>query len=310
MKLHYGTENLNIADPFITIGSFDGVHKGHQHVIDALRNAAVAQGANATVITFDPHPRHVLNPGAAPVKLLSSMAEKVELLTKAGVEHLVILPFTQELANLSYYDFVKEFLIGKINMRGMIVGYDHRFGRNREGDFEKLKELSSEFGFYLEQGTPYSEREVNISSTKIRNALNVGDIMTAKEYLGYDYSCRGKVVKGFSNGRAIGFPTANIELDDSNKLLPGNGVYAILAECQGVRYKGMLDIGVRPTFHKNGELSVEANLFDMHDNIYGNELKLYFIAKMRDERKFDNCDELVAQLRKDQEQAELILSDY
>lgn len=310
MKLHYGTENLNIADPFITIGSFDGVHKGHRHVIDALRNAAVAQGAHATVITFDPHPRHVLNSDSTPVKLLSSLSEKCELLQEAGVEHLIILPFTAELANLNYSDFVKDFLVGKIGMKGMIVGYDHRFGKNREGDFEKLKQLSQELCFYLEQGTPYSEKEVNISSTKIRRALEVGDVDTAKHYLGYTYSCRGKVIKGFSNGRAIGFPTANIELDDSNKLLPGNGVYAVMAECNGVNYKGMLDIGVRPTFHRDGELSIEANLFGLKQEIYGKELKLYFVSKMRNEIRFENSDELIVQLRKDKEQAELILSNY
>lgn len=310
MKLHYGTDNLNIAVPFITIGSFDGVHKGHRHIIDALRNASVAQGAHATVITFDPHPRHILNSDAVPVKLLSSINEKRELLEEAGIEHLITLPFTHELANLTYSDFVKEFLIGKIGMKGMIVGYDHRFGKNREGDFEKLRQLSHELGFYLEQGTPYSEKEVNVSSTKIRRALDEGDVITAQNYLGYSYSCRGKVVRGFSNGRTIGFPTANIDLDDPNKLLPREGVYAVLAECNGSRYKGMLDIGVRPTFHKGGELSIEANLFGLQQEIYGKELKLYFISRMRNEKRFENTDELVAQLRKDKEQAELILSNY
>ncbi|MBP3419906.1 MAG: riboflavin biosynthesis protein RibF [Marinifilaceae bacterium] len=310
MKIHYGVDELRLDNPFITIGSFDGVHRGHLHILNALRSVASAQGALATVITFDPHPRHVLNPDAPSIKLLSSLAEKRELLAKAGVDHLIILPFTKELANLHYADFVKEFLIGKIGIKGMIVGYDHQFGRDREGDFEKLKLLSGELGFYLEQGTPYSEKEVNVSSTKIRNALLAGDVVTARNYLGYNYSCRGRVIKGFSNGRSIGFPTANIELDDCNKLLPGRGAYAIVAECDGILYKGMLDIGVRPTFHKDGELSIEANLFGLSGDIYGKELKLEFIAKMRDERKFETTAELITQLQKDKEYAEELLLDY
>lgn len=310
MIVHYGVDDIRLEKPFVTIGSFDGVHRGHVHILNALRSVAAMQGAIATVITFDPHPRRVLNPTEPPVKILTSIAEKLELLEQVGVEHLIILPFTRELAELDYRDFVTELLIKQIGMAGLVVGYDHRFGKNREGDFEKLKTLSLELGFYLEQGTPFSEKEVNISSTKIRKALVDGDVVTAREYLGYNYSCRGRVVKGFSNGRAIGFPTANIELDDSNKLLPSTGVYAVIAECNGIRYKGMLDIGVRPTFHSNGFLSVEANLFGLQQEIYGNELRLEFIAKMRDERKFDTPDELVVQLHKDKQEAELILSSY
>lgn len=310
MIVHYGVDDIRLEKPFVTIGSFDGVHRGHVHILNALRSVAAMQGAIATVITFDPHPRRVLNPTEPPVKILTSIAEKLELLEQVGVEHLIILPFTRELAELDYRDFVTELLIKQIGMAGLVVGYDHRFGKNREGDFEKLKTLSLELGFYLEQGTPFSEKEVNISSTKIRKALVDGDVVTAREYLGYNYSCRGRVVKGFSNGRAIGFPTANIELDDSNKLLPSTGVYAVIAECKGIRYKGMLDIGVRPTFHSNGFLSVEANLFGLQQEIYGNELRLEFIAKMRDERKFDTPDELVVQLHKDKQEAELILSSY
>lgn len=303
MKVHYGVDEIGIEKPFITIGSFDGVHRGHLHILNALRRVASAQGALATVVTFDPHPRCVLNPTDPPVKILSSVAEKMELLESAGVDNLVILPFTNELSELTYREFVNSFLIGKLGMAGLVVGYDHRFGKGREGDFQKLVSLSKECGFYLEQETPFSEKDINISSTKIRNALSVGDVVTANNYLGYTYSCRGKVVKGYKLGRCMGFPTANVELDEKDKMLPGVGVYAIKAECDGVIYNGMLDIGIRPTIHANGSLSIEANLFGLDDDIYGKELKIYFHARMRDELKFDSCDELTAQLRRDRENA-------
>ena len=303
MVVHYGIDNLRIENPFVTIGSFDGVHRGHLHIINALRSVAAAQGAASVVVTFDTHPRQILNPCEPNVKILSSIQEKIELLDRAGVDHLVILPFNREMADLSYRDFVEQILIGKIGMKGLVVGYDHQFGKNREGNFEKLCLLATELGFYISKETPFSEHDVNISSTKIRNALNAGDVVTVTNYLGYVYSCRGKVVKGCSYGRTIGFPTANIALDDENKMLPGNGVYAIKAECEGHAYCGMLDIGTRPTVHENGVLSIEANLFGLDDDIYGKELKIYFISRMRDEMKFNSCEELVEQLHKDKEQA-------
>ena len=310
MKVHYGVENLGIEKPFITIGSFDGVHRGHLHIIDALRRVASAQGAFSTVITFDPHPRCVLNPNEPPVQILSSMAEKIELLERAGVEHLIVLPFTKELAEMSYREFVEDFLIDKIGMVGLIVGYDHRFGKGREGDYSKLVELSNSLGFYLEQETPFSERDINISSTKIRNALVSGEVDLANNYLGYTYSCRGIVVEGFHVGRKIGFPTANIALDASNKMIPGNGVYAVRAYCDGREYCGMLDIGTRPTVHENGVRSIEANLFGLDGSIYGKELILYFVAKMRNEQRFNSCEELAAQLRRDKVNALSILGEY
>lgn len=307
MVVHYGIDNLRIENPFVTIGSFDGVHRGHLHIINALRSVAAAQGAASVVVTFDVHPRQVLNPSEPPVKILSSIQEKIELLDRAGVDHLVILPFNKQVAELSYRDFVEQILIDKIGMKGLVVGYDHQFGKNREGNFEKLCFLANELGFYISKETPFSERDVNISSTKIRNALNGGDVVTVTNYLGYTYSCRGKVVKGCSYGRTIGFPTANIALDDENKMLPGNGVYAIKAECEGREYCGMLDIGTRPTVHENGVLSIEANLFGLDEDIYGKELKIFFVSRMRDEMKFNSCEELVEQLHKDKELAMAML---
>ncbi len=308
MELHYGIENLHISNPVVTIGSFDGVHKGHVQVILSLKRVAERLGGQSVIISFEPHPREVLYPQEKHVGLLTTLEEKIGILETLGVGHLIILPFTRSLADLEYTDFVRDLLVGQIGMKGLVIGYDHRFGKNREGTFEKLKTLAASYHFYLEQEEVYEEHKINISSTKIRNALQRGDISCVNEFLGYAYSLRGKVVAGDKIGRGMGFPTANVALDDARKLLPVSGVYAVQVFVGGQRYGGMLNIGTRPTVSRSGETRIEVNIFDFNREIYGEDIRIALLAHIRGERKFENLAELAAQLQCDRQEAARLLA--
>ena len=299
MQLHYGTENLHIVNPIVTIGSFDGVHKGHVQVIASLKSVARRLHGESVIISFEPHPREVLYPLEKRPGILTMLDEKTEILNTLGVDHLVILPFTRELADLTYVEFVRDFLVGKIGLKGLVIGYDHRFGKNREGTFDKLKLLSQTYDFYLEQEEAYEEHDINISSTKIRNALSIGDISLVNEFLGYNYFISGKVVHGDHLGHQLGFPTANICLRDERKLLPAVGVYAVEVLVEGEKYKGMLNIGIRPTVSSCGEMRIEVNIFGLEKDLYDSELRICLLGRIRGERKFDGMAELSEQLAKD-----------
>ena len=303
MQIHYGTEDLHIEHPVVTIGSFDGVHKGHVQVIESLKRVAQHLKGETVIISFEPHPREVLYPMEKRPGILTTLEEKIAILSAYGVDHLIILPFTRSLAELEYADFVRHILIDKIGMKGLVVGYDHRFGKNREGTFEKLKELAVKYDFYLEQEKVYEENQINISSTKIRNALLIGDIDRVNEFLGYAYSITGKVVAGDKIGRTIGFPTANIQLKDDRKLLPASGVYAVQVRIGPEEYKGMLNIGVRPTVSSSGVVRIEVHIFDFDADLYGQEIQLAFKARIRGERKFNGVEELSLQLERDRLEA-------
>ena len=296
MQIHYGTENLQIVNPVVTIGSFDGVHKGHVQVIESLKRVARNLKGETVIISFEPHPREVLYPMEKRPGILTTLEEKAAILATYGVEHLVVLQFTRSLAELEYADFVRHILVDKIGLKGLVVGYDHRFGKNREGTFEKL-----------EQEEVYEENQINISSTKIRNALQIGDIDRVNEFLGYTYSVSGKVVAGDKIGRSMGFPTANIRLNDDRKLLPAAGVYAVKVKVEGQEYRGMLNIGVRPTVSCSGVVRIEVNIFDFDADIYGKEIRLLLIARIRGERKFNGIDELSEQLKKDRQEVSVLL---
>lgn len=303
MQIHYGTENLHIVNPVVTIGSFDGVHKGHVQVIESLKRVACRLNGETAIISFEPHPREILYPMEKRPGILTTLDEKIEILNAYGVDHLIILQFTRELAELSYTDFVRHILVDRIGLKGLVVGYDHRFGKKREGTFEKLKELAEKYNFYLEQEEVYEENQINISSTKIRNALQIGDITRVNEFLGYLYSISGRVVAGDRIGRSMGFPTANLQLKDDRKLLPASGVYAVKVLVDGQKYRGMLNIGVRPTVSCAGLVRIEVNIFDFDRSIYGQEIRVSLIARIRGERKFEGVKELAEQLRKDKEKA-------
>lgn len=301
MQVHYGITDIQITAPVVTMGSFDGVHKGHVQVIGNLKQVAAKLGGESVIISFEPHPREVLYPLEKRPGILTTLEEKIGILQAHDVDHLIILPFTEELANLSYSDFVKRILVDRLGIKGLVVGYDHRFGKNREGSFEVLKAIAGEYRFYLEQEQAYEENEVNISSTKIRTALELGNIALVREFLGYDYPISGKVVHGDKIGRTIGFPTANLQLEDERKLLPASGVYAVRVSVDGVMYGGMLNIGVRPTVSRSGIVRLEVNIFDFHSEIYDKTISVFLLARVRGERKFNDVDELSAQLKTDKQ---------
>lgn len=303
MQVHYGIADIHIVNPVVTMGSFDGVHKGHVQVIGSLKRAAQKLGGESVIISFEPHPREILYPLEKRPGILTTLDEKIKILDTYGVQHLIILSFTEILADLSYSDFVKHVLVDKIGIRGLVVGYDHRFGKNREGSFEVLKTLAVQYDFYLEQEEVYEENKINISSTKIRTALELGDIARVREFLGYDYAISGKVVQGDRIGREIGFPTANLQLEDERKLLPASGVYAVKVYLGGKCYNGMLNIGIRPTVSRLGIIRIEVNIFDFHTDIYGKTITVALFARIRGERKFDNTEELKAQLILDRQYA-------
>lgn len=301
MKVHYGVENIEIKCPVVTIGSFDGVHLGHACVIQHLKEKAANIDGESVIISFEPHPREVLYPREKKIGILTTLEEKVTILEKYGVDHLIILKFTLEFAQQSYTDFVKKILIDKLKIKGLVVGYDHRFGKDRAGNFENLQELANKYGFFLEKEVVFEEDDVNVSSTKIRNALTVGDITTVNRFLGYLYSITGKVVYGHHLGHKIGFPTANIQVSDERKLLPAIGVYAVKVIIGQEIFNGMLNIGIRPTVSNDGQISCEVYIFDFNRDLYGKTITINFITRIRGERKFDDIKELRAQLQKDQE---------
>ena len=300
MRIYSELSLFKAKRPVVTIGTFDGVHLGHHKVLDTLKSIARQTGGESVVFTFYPHPRQVLTPEEHNLRLLTTLDEKVELIRQAGIDHLIVYPFTKDFSTLSYAEFVRQVLVGQIRTSSLVVGYDHRFGKNREGGFEYLQDCGRKYGFHVIKLDVLLMDEVNISSTRIRNCLESGEVRTASEYLGYRYELHGRVVEGRQLGRTIGFPTANIESSDVNKLIPGYGVYAVETEVEGRIYQGMLNIGTRPTFNQNADQrSIEVHLFDFSDSLYGREVTVIFHDKIRDEQKFQDKEALTEQLHKD-----------
>ncbi len=309
VEIHYNIESFSGKKPVVTIGTFDGIHLGHQKVIKRLKEIAEKVGGKSVIFTFSPHPRMVTAPDKLKLKFLTTLDEKIELFRKAEVDHLIIYPFTKKFAEMNYSEFVKTILVDKIKTQYLVIGYDHRFGKNREGSFEYLQKCANQYNFIVEKLDPLLSEGYHISSTRIRMMLKEGNIVKANELLGYRYFIHGRVVEGTKLGRKIGFPTANIELSDINKLIPGIGVYAVEAASEGTVYKGMLNIGTRPTFNKNKDKkSIEVNLFDFSGDLYHKQITLYFAAKIRDEQKFSGATALAEQLKKDKIKALQILS--
>ena len=300
MKLHTDLELFKARKPVVTIGTFDGVHLGHRKVIVRLQEFAKQHDGETVIFTFHTHPRLVTMPNETNLRLLTTLREKINLFEKYGIDHLIIYPFDKSFSELTYSEFVEKILVEKIGTHCLVVGYDHKFGKNREGGFEYLKNCAGKFNFEIERLDALLIDEDSVSSTKIRNALQNGDIEKANHYLGYQFTLHGTVVNGKQLGRKLGFPTANIEASDKHKIIPGYGVYAVKVELNNSEYNGMLNIGTRPTFNNNADnRSIEVNIFDFEDDIYGNEITLRFVGKIRDEQKFDNIEMLVNQLVKD-----------
>jgi riboflavin kinase/FMN adenylyltransferase len=283
----------------VTTGTFDGVHLGHHTIIDRLNHVAHEVDGESVLLTFDPHPRTVLFPDDRTLRLINDRDEQIEQLRKAGVQHLIIHPFTAEFARLSAHEYVKQLLVEGIHVNRMVVGYDHHFGYRREGDFALLTQYADEFGFTVEEIPAHMIAAVNVSSTKIRNALTSGDILTANQYLGYNYPLSGVVMQGDGIGRLLGFPTANLLVRNPLKLIPADGVYAVHVHCLGGKFPGMLNIGVRPTVSGSGERRIEVHLVGRQGDFYGEAIHLEFVQRIRDEAKFANRDELMAQLHAD-----------
>lgn len=309
MKIYTSLEQFkNVNNPVLTTGTFDGVHLGHKKILRQLRLAADQLGGETVLFTFHPHPRMVLFPDAHNLKLLNTEKEKIEQLEKAGLQHLILFPFTLEFSRLSATEFIRDILVNQLKVKKLVIGYDHHFGRNREGSAENLKELAPIYKFDFEEIPVQILDDVNISSTKIRRAIEQGDVKTAQKFLGYAFPLNGVVAHGDKRGRTIGFPTANLKIEDNTKLLPGNGVYAVKVQHLGNSYKGMMNVGVKPTIGEQKNISIEVNIFDFQEEIYDQRLKVELIDWIRDEKKFSSIDELKQQLEADRVQAEELLN--
>ena len=298
MKIHKSINKvLAPKKTIITIGTFDGVHLGHKSILEKIKNATLENIYESVVLTFFPHPRMVLQQDSS-IKLLNTIDEKATLLEKFGIDNLIIHPFDEAFSNLSAEEFVKDILVDKLNIHKIIIGHDHRFGKNRSADINNLISFGKKYGFEVEQISAKEIDEIAISSTKIRKALLDGNIKLANEYLGYPYFISGKVVSGKKIGRTIGFPTANILLSENYKLLPKNGVYIVSSKIKDVLHFGMMNIGNNPTLGDN-EQSIEIHFFDLKEDIYNENLQIAFLGNIREEHKFNSITELQTQLEKD-----------
>lgn len=294
----------------VTVGTFDGVHAGHRAIMDTVAEKADERNARSVIVTFDPHPRDIINPGDAGIKLLTTLEERAEILSELGIDTMAVIPFDRDFSLLSSEEFVRDIIYDKIGVGEFVIGYDHQFGRNREGTIETIERIGQELEF---ETYVVSKREVGsktVSSTAIRNAISEeGDMAQAAEFLQRPYRLNGMVVHGDKRGKEIGFPTANIKPAHTKKIIPKNGVYAVKVRINGDWYKGMMNIGNRPTFNGDTQ-TLEVHLFHFEKEIYGKEVQVRFFKRIRDEKKFSGKDELVEQLKRDEEQAKQLLSDH
>ncbi len=290
-----------ISQPVLTIGTFDGVHKGHQKIIDQLNYEAKKINGESVLLTFDPHPRMVLYPENHGLQLIQTQDEKLEKLERMGLQNVIIYPFTFEFSRLTATEFIRDIIVNQLHVKKLVIGYDHQFGRNREGSIEFLKEIADTYSLDVIEIPAQIIEDSNVSSTKIREALRNGNIGLARSYLGGFYTLKGTVVHGNALGRTIGFPTANLNIDDATKLIPPHGVYAVQIERDGIWYDGMMNIGYRPTISNSTGQTLEVHIFDFSEDLYGTMLTVSFISKLRDEVKFDGVDQLKQQLKHDEE---------
>jgi riboflavin kinase/FMN adenylyltransferase len=304
MIIHKGYENLKLNSPVVTLGIFDGVHRGHRSLLESLVSRARETKGESVVITFFPHPRLVLEKERVDLSFLTTMDEKTSLLDSANVDHLIIIEFNEKFSKIQACDFINEILVGKIGARHLIVGFNHHFGRSGEGDFDTIRQCAEPLDFKVEQVQGFHTEEGAISSSLIREALLNGRLDEANSWLGYNYSLSGTIIEGRQIGRSIGFPTANIEPDYQYKLIPANGVYAVEVHIDGTGHKGVLSIGTNPTVNSDiRRRSVEVHIIDFNNNIYGKPITVVFRKRLRNEIKFDNTELLAAQMNLDREQA-------
>ena len=291
----------------LTIGFFDGVHHGHLFLAKQLAKVAQSEGLKSAILTFWPHPRIILHEAYQP-KLLNTHEEKLELLKQLPVDYCIQMEFTTEVSNLSAHDFMEKVLRDRLNVKHLLIGYDHRFGKNREEGFDDYCTYGEELGMRVTRAEPYEENNFTISSSFIRNLLGVGDIELANKYLGYNYNISGTVIHGKQNGRKLGFPTANIEPEIENKCIPCFGVFAVKVTVKGKTYKGVACIGTRPTYG-GGEVSIEVNIFDFDEDIYGEHINMQFLHKLRAQNKFCTEDDLRTAISEDRIKAEKLMAN-
>jgi riboflavin kinase / FMN adenylyltransferase len=289
-----------INHPIITVGTFDGVHIGHQRIIQRINQLAQEVNGESVLLTFNPHPRIVLFPEDENIKLITTTDEKNNTLAQFGLQHVIHLPFEKTFSRLSAQEYVRDFLVNHIGLHTIVIGYDHRFGRNRQGDLNLLKELSPVYGFNVEEIAAQTIDDINVSSTKIRHAIQAGDMEQANEFLGHPFVINGTVVKGEQIGRTIGFPTANVYIGDQYKILPKNGVYRVKVVLKNIVYSGIMNIGVKPTLLGNVQRpTTEVHLFEFNEDIYGAHLTILPEQFIREEQKFDSLHLLKAQIQQD-----------
>lgn len=302
MKIYTNFDEIGkIPNPVLTIGTFDGVHVGHQKIIEQLNKHATEVGGESVLFTFYPHPRMVIHPSSHGIKLIQTQEEKIEKLARLGLKHLIVFPFTKAFSELTAEEFVEQYLVAKLHVHTIIVGYDHQFGKNRDGNLAFLESRAATYNFAVKEISAQEINDVNISSSKIRTALAKGDIYTANHYLNEPFELIGTVIHGNKLGRTIGFPTANLCVDDPLKLIPCNGVYGVKVElANGDEHLGMMNIGIRPTFEGVSAIHLEVHLFDFAQEIYNQKIRVSLVVRVRDEQKFKGLDELQNQLKQDE----------
>ncbi len=309
MKVIENYKNFSISKKsIVTIGTFDGVHVGHQKIMEQLVATAQENNANSVLLTFFPHPRMVLQKDNS-LKLINTIAEKIEILEKTGLDYLIIHPFDKDFSRLTAFDFVRTVLVNHLNTAELVIGYDHRFGKNREGNFEQLQEYGHMYDFKVTEIPAQDINQISVSSTKIRNAILNAEIEKANEYLGYSFSLEGTVVSGEKLGNTIGYPTANIDLLESYKLIPKTGAYLIRSFLNGKTVYGMMNIGNRPTVNGVKE-TIEVHFFDLNKDLYGRQLTIELLTFLRDEQKFSSIEELKKQLFLDKEKSLELISAH
>jgi riboflavin kinase/FMN adenylyltransferase len=298
LKITHNFSNFSTSKKtVVTIGTFDGVHIGHQKIIEQLLNASKKKNEISVLLTFFPHPRMVLQKDSG-IKLINTIKEKSKLLENFGLDELVIHPFDKEFSRLTAFEFVRDILVNKFNISKLVIGYDHHFGKNREGNFEQLQEYGSMFGFELEEIPVQNLNDISISSTKIRHSLNAGDIKKVNNYLGYHFMLSGTVVSGNRLGSKIGFPTANIAIEESYKIIPKSGSYIVKSTIDDEIYFGMMNIGNRPTVDGTDE-TIEVHFFNLEQDLYGKEISVELLNFLREEHKFESVQSLQTQLHLD-----------
>ena len=309
MKVIENYKNFKVSKKsIVTIGTFDGVHIGHQKIMEQLVAGAQQKNANSVLLTFFPHPRMVLQKDNS-LKLINTIAEKIKILEKTGLDYLIIHPFDKEFSRLTAFDFVRTILVNHLNTSELVIGYDHRFGKNREGNFEQLQEYGHMYDFKVTEIPAQDINQISVSSTKIRNAISKAEIEKANEYLGYPFSLEGTVVSGEKLGNTIGYPTANIALLESYKLTPKTGAYLIRSLINGNTVYGMMNIGNRPTVNGAQE-TIEVHFFDLDEDLYGQELTIELLTFLREEQKFNSLEALKKQLFLDKEKSRELIAAH